>query len=329
MFSHPLLFMLCSLLSLSQVIHALSTPPDQRQTYINYRDSKLTRLLQPYLSGNALMAVLCCVTPSKLYVEETRSTLKFAARAKLIKTKPTVNEVMDDSALIKKLQHDLEKARRDLKRLEKREQSAEKSTSEALEEFKKLKSLIFGDGDLPTSPKSTLPRVKPSQVKGSSQRSRLSLPVRSRCRANEALPPSEVVIMTKPAQSLLRDYPQAGSNASRLQDAEQLVEFLKTKLDGTEDLVESLFQDVENARECIHKLVFKNVTLANHIEKLNIELKKSTVETHTEKFQQHLLLKYSMYGGLFFFVFGLHDLYFCTLMFLWLSLEALTECKLM
>lgn len=275
------------------------------------------------------MAVLCCVTPSKLYVEETRSTLKFAARAKLIKTKPTVNEVMDDSALIKKLQHDLEKARRDLKRLEKREQSAEKSTSEALEEFKKLKSLIFGDGDLPTSPKSTLPRVKPSQVKGSSQRSRLSLPVRSRCRANEALPPSEVVIMTKPAQSLLRDYPQAGSNASRLQDAEQLVEFLKTKLDGTEDLVESLFQDVENARECIHKLVFKNVTLANHIEKLNIELKKSTVETHTEKFQQHLLLKYSMYGGLFFFVFGLHDLYFCTLMFLWLSLEALTECKLM
>ena len=59
--------------------------------HVNFRDSKLTRILQPSLSGNAHMAVICCATPSELYLEETRSTLQFASRAKLVKTKPQVN----------------------------------------------------------------------------------------------------------------------------------------------------------------------------------------------------------------------------------------------
>ena len=49
-----------SLLSLSRVIHALSTPG----SHVNFRDSKLTRILQPSLSGNAKMAIICCVTPA-------------------------------------------------------------------------------------------------------------------------------------------------------------------------------------------------------------------------------------------------------------------------
>ena len=49
-----------SLLSLSRVIQALSTPG----AHVNFRDSKLTRLLQPSLSGNARMAVVCCITPA-------------------------------------------------------------------------------------------------------------------------------------------------------------------------------------------------------------------------------------------------------------------------
>lgn len=53
-----------SLLSLSRVIHALSQPG----THVSFRDSKLTRLLQPSLSGNAKMAVVCCITPSEKYV---------------------------------------------------------------------------------------------------------------------------------------------------------------------------------------------------------------------------------------------------------------------
>jgi hypothetical protein len=66
------------------------------------------------LSGNAEMAILCCVTPSKAFIEETRSTLKFAARAKLITVKPKVNEVIDDAGMIKRLKDKLEAARKEI-----------------------------------------------------------------------------------------------------------------------------------------------------------------------------------------------------------------------
>ena len=101
---------LFSLLSLSQVIHALSLPPKKRPKFINYRNSKLTRILQPHLSGNAVLAVLCCATPARANLEETRGTLKFGASAKRIQMKPVVNEIIDDKALIRKLQKDLKEA---------------------------------------------------------------------------------------------------------------------------------------------------------------------------------------------------------------------------
>jgi centromeric protein E len=50
-----------SLLSLSRVIHSLSQPG----AHVAYRDSKLTRLLQPSLSGNAKMCIVCCVTSAE------------------------------------------------------------------------------------------------------------------------------------------------------------------------------------------------------------------------------------------------------------------------
>eukprot|EP00536_Pseudo-nitzschia_multiseries_P012865 jgi/Psemu1/209776/e_gw1.512.1.1 len=96
-----------SLLALTTVIQSLSQPLKKRPQHINYRDSKLTRILQPHLSGNAELAILCCASPSVAFLEETRSTLKFAARAKLVQVTPQVNEVMDESAIIKKLQLEL------------------------------------------------------------------------------------------------------------------------------------------------------------------------------------------------------------------------------
>ena len=80
--------------------------------HVNYRDSKLTRILKPSLSGNARMAVICCISPSDNYIDETRSTLQFATRAKLVKTNAIANEVVEsDSDVIAKLRLDLEKAR--------------------------------------------------------------------------------------------------------------------------------------------------------------------------------------------------------------------------
>ena len=100
-----------SLLSLSQVIHQLSLPKSKKPAHINYRDSKLTRLLQPHLSGNAAVAIICCASPAKTCVEATRNTLKFGYNAKRIKLKPKVNEIVDDKVLIACLKKELQDTR--------------------------------------------------------------------------------------------------------------------------------------------------------------------------------------------------------------------------
>eukprot|EP00586_Coscinodiscus_wailesii_P022531 CAMPEP_0172518786 /NCGR_PEP_ID=MMETSP1066-20121228/291023_1 /TAXON_ID=671091 /ORGANISM="Coscinodiscus wailesii, Strain CCMP2513" /LENGTH=490 /DNA_ID=CAMNT_0013301233 /DNA_START=66 /DNA_END=1537 /DNA_ORIENTATION=- len=106
-----------SLLSLSQVINTLASSKKQ---FVNYRDSKLTRLLQPSLSGNALMSIICCVTPSRHHIEETKSTLKFAARAKLVKVKAQKNEVIGVRVLVKRLQKEMTKLRKDMEEQKKK-----------------------------------------------------------------------------------------------------------------------------------------------------------------------------------------------------------------
>jgi chromosome segregation ATPase len=87
--------------------------------HVNYRDSKLTRILKPSLSGNARMAVICCISPSDNYIDETRSTLQFATRAKLVKTNAVTNEIVEsDAGVIAKLRLDLERSRLENERLE-------------------------------------------------------------------------------------------------------------------------------------------------------------------------------------------------------------------
>jgi len=61
-----------SLSTLALVIKQLSESQDI-QKYINFRDSKLTRLLQTSLGGNAMTAIICAVTPAAL--DETQCTL--------------------------------------------------------------------------------------------------------------------------------------------------------------------------------------------------------------------------------------------------------------
>ena len=92
--------------------------------YVNYRDSKLTRILKPSLSGDARMVVICCISPSDKYREETKSTLQFATRAKLVKTNATSNETIEDeSDVVAKLRLENVRAKKEIR--EKEEQLRE------------------------------------------------------------------------------------------------------------------------------------------------------------------------------------------------------------
>ncbi|XP_072942229.1 uncharacterized protein [Epargyreus clarus] len=94
-----------SLSCLALVIKQLSDDPSRPYRHVNYRDSKLTRILQNSLGGNAKTSIICAVTPAA--VEETISTLQFANRAKAIKNKPAVNAVATNATMIQQLTKEL------------------------------------------------------------------------------------------------------------------------------------------------------------------------------------------------------------------------------
>ncbi|KAL6502569.1 hypothetical protein OROHE_024574 [Orobanche hederae] len=101
-----------SLLTLSTVIRKLSKG---RHGHVNYRDSKLTRILQPALGGNARTAIICTLSPARIHVEQSRNTLLFASCAKEVSTNAQVNVVMSDKALVKQLQKEVARLENELK----------------------------------------------------------------------------------------------------------------------------------------------------------------------------------------------------------------------
>nr|XP_002827838.2 kinesin-like protein KIF19 isoform X2 [Pongo abelii] len=78
-----------SLLALGNCINALSDKGSNK--YINYRDSKLTRLLKDSLGGNSRTVMIAHISPASSAFEESRNTLTYAGRAKNIKTRVKQN----------------------------------------------------------------------------------------------------------------------------------------------------------------------------------------------------------------------------------------------
>lgn len=81
-----------SLSSLANVINSLHLRANgDKNKHIPYRDSKLTRLLQQCLGGNAKTSLIIACSPSSWNCQETLSSLRFGARAKEIKNVATAN----------------------------------------------------------------------------------------------------------------------------------------------------------------------------------------------------------------------------------------------
>lgn len=77
-----------SLLALGNCINMLhENNVKQQQNYIPFRDSKLTRLLKDSLGGNCRTVMIANIAPSSSNYEDTHNTLKYANRAKNIKTR--------------------------------------------------------------------------------------------------------------------------------------------------------------------------------------------------------------------------------------------------
>jgi kinesin family protein 11 len=99
-----------SLLTLGRVINALV----DRSSHIPYRESKLTRLLQDSLGGRTKTCIIATVSPAKSNLEETISTLDYAFRAKNIRNKPQVNQMINKKTLLKEFTFEIERLKSEL-----------------------------------------------------------------------------------------------------------------------------------------------------------------------------------------------------------------------
>jgi kinesin family protein 1 len=102
-----------SLSALGNVISALadlSTNPSKK-IMVPYRDSVLTKLLQNALGGNSKTIMIAALSPADINYTETLSTLRYADRAKRIKTKAVVNENAVDK-MMRELREENEKLKK-------------------------------------------------------------------------------------------------------------------------------------------------------------------------------------------------------------------------
>ncbi|KAK0536911.1 Kinesin-like protein kip2 [Tilletia horrida] len=82
--------------------------------HIPYRDSKLTRILQTSLGGNARVAVICTMSPLSEHAVESLSTLSFGKRCKMVVSHAKRGVIMDDKALLKRYREELDDLRKQL-----------------------------------------------------------------------------------------------------------------------------------------------------------------------------------------------------------------------
>lgn len=106
-----------SLTSLGLVITKLT----QGEQHIPYRDSKLTRVLTESLGGNAKTALIIACSPAVYNEAETKGTLEFGVRAKMIKNKPKVNReqsIPELKAIVAKLEKKIAMQQKRIRTLE-------------------------------------------------------------------------------------------------------------------------------------------------------------------------------------------------------------------
>ncbi|CAD6649506.1 XXYS1_4_G0020330.mRNA.1.CDS.1 [Saccharomyces cerevisiae] len=122
--------------------------------HIPYRDSKLTRLLQPALSGDSIVTTICTVDTRNDAAAETMNTLRFASRAKNVALHVSKKSIIsngnndgDKDRTIELLRRQLEEQRRMISELKNRSNLGEPLTKSSNESTYKDIKATGNDGD--------------------------------------------------------------------------------------------------------------------------------------------------------------------------------------
>lgn len=99
-----------SLASFNRVVQALI----DKQSHIPYRDSKLTRIMQESLGGNAKTSFIGTIAPDLDSIEETLQTLELMGRIKCVSNQPRINERLNRNIVLNDIADEITQLRRDI-----------------------------------------------------------------------------------------------------------------------------------------------------------------------------------------------------------------------
>jgi kinesin family protein 5 len=230
------------------VIAALA---DGNKSHIPYRDSKLTRILQESLGGNAKTTIVICASPASFNEAETKGTLDFGKRAKTIKNVVGVNEEL--TAEEWKKRYEKEKAKNTVakKQIEKLEEELKRWRSgQSVSADEQLNLADLGMEDSVALPSSQLKLDKPTAVLdlGTSQ---ISQEERNKLQEERE-----------------RMYQMLDGKDDEIQEQSSLVEKLKEQMLEQEQLISTTRKDYENLTKEMAKIQAENESAKEEVKEV-------------------------------------------------------------
>ncbi|MCL4125592.1 UNVERIFIED_CONTAM: hypothetical protein GTU68_041187 [Idotea baltica] len=259
--------------SLSALGNVISSLADGSKTHIPYRDSKLTRILQESLGGNARTTIIICCSPASYNETESKSTLDFGRRAKTIKNVVTVNEELTaeewkrryekEKEKVVKLKAQLEKAELELQKW----RAGESVSSDEQVQIEKIME-VSTTSTSASIPDQALPRTMAAGVEG------------------DAL---------EWAKERERFYQQLDEKDDEINLQSQLVEKLREQMLEQEELIASSRRDVELLQSDMSRLGGENEKAKEEVKEVlqaleelavNYDQKTEEVERKTKENEQ-------------------------------------------
>ncbi|CAH2001130.1 unnamed protein product [Acanthoscelides obtectus] len=262
-----------SLSALGNVISALA---DGNKSHIPYRDSKLTRILQESLGGNARTTIVICCSPASFNEAETKSTLEFGKRAKTVKNVVCVNEELTAEEWKRRYEKEKEKVARLKGKVEKLEEELNRWRSGETvkpEEQINLQDLLITDAVTPVSGmEESIVQEKPSEER------------------------------TKLEQERERLYQQLDEKDEEINQQSQYVEKLKEQMLEQDELIASTRRDYEALQAEMNRIQQENESAKEEVKEVlqaleelavnydqksqEVEAKNKEMETLSEELMQ-------------------------------------------
>ena len=236
-----------SLSALGNVIAALA---DGNKSHIPYRDSKLTRILQESLGGNAKTTIVICASPASFNEAETKGTLDFGKRAKTIKNVVAVNEELTADEWKKRYEKEREKNGRMKVKIDKLEEELKRWRAGQTVSAEEQLNFAEMDESVSVAPQELVKLDKPSAVLdlGTSQ---ISLEERNKLQEERE-----------------RMYQMLDEKDDEIQEQSQLVEKLKEQMMEQEELIGATRRDYEALTKEMTKIQAENESAKEEVKEV-------------------------------------------------------------